>query len=297
MNLVVKQAGTLIKDVHFARGPIYIGRQLESHICLPDLAVSREHAVIYGADNAKWFIEDLGSSNKTYLNKKTIHKSEINDGDILQIANFTIEVQIGQVADTTHEMSLTDTLHMGEHSHDIDAHTPETIVRRYEAKDAPPRRIPPSRMKHYVAATAAILTSDGPEQLLDVLMKIIAEQFGFFHQWIGLRTSTTGELSCQRGYKSTGQDLKLDDLIFQKMISNALAKVEYTRIPLLPKDKQYERTRSGLICPVESDEGCHGIIYVDNAVDQTHYNLQDLDYLALLAIQAGVMLKKFGQAK
>ena len=288
MNLIVKQSGTLVKDLHFARGPIYVGRQLEGHVCLPDLAVSREHAVIYGADNATWFAEDLGSSNKTYLNNKAIHKAEIKDGDIIQIANFTIEIQIGKTAEASHEMSMTDTL-------SIDVHTPETIVRRYEAKDAPPIRIPPARAKDYLKATTAIINSDTPEKLLDTLMALTAQQFGTFHNWIGLRTTTTGDLTHTMGRKSSGQEVKFDELIFQKMIANAMNNTEYTLIPLLPKDKQYERTRSGLITPIESDEGCHGVIYVDNAVDRTHYSLPDLDYLMLLAIQSGTTLKKLAQ--
>lgn len=288
MNLIVKQSGTLVKDLHFARGPIYIGRQLEGHICLPDLAVSREHTVIYGADNATWFAEDLGSSNKTYLNNKAIHKSEIKDGDIIQIANFTIEIQIGETAEASHELSLTDTV-------SIDVHTPETIVRRYEAKDAPPIRIPPARAKDYLKATTAILNADTPEKLLDVLMTITAQQFGTFHNWIGLRTAITGDLTHTMGRKSSGQEVKFEELIFQKMIADAMNKTEYTLIPLLPKDKQYERTRSGLITPIESEQGCHGIIYIDNAVDRIHYSLPDLDYLMLLAIQSGITLKKLAQ--
>jgi GAF domain-containing protein len=82
-------------------------------------------------------------------------------------------------------------------------------------------------------------------------------------------------------------------MIFGKMITDAMNRAEYTLIPLLPKDKQYERIRSGLIAPVESDAGCHGVIYVDNATNRKHFSLTDLDYLVLLAVQAGVMLSKF----
>ena len=286
MNLIVKQSGMLVKDLRFARGPIYVGRQLESQVCLPDLAVSREHTVIYGADNAKWFVEDLGSANKTYLNKNAIHKSELKDGDVLQIANFTIEFQFGAESEKARQLSLTDTL-------SPDVHTPETIVRRYDAKDAPPIRFDPSHAKIYLKATSAILNTSSPDELLKVLMTVTADQFGTFHNWIGLRIATTGELTHIAGRKSTGQDVKLDELIFGKMITDAMNRVEYTLIPLLPKDKQYERIRSGLIAPVESDAGCHGVIYVDNATDRKHFSLADLDYLVLLAVQAGVMLNKF----
>lgn len=285
MQLIVKQSGILVKEVHFARGPVYVGRQLESHVCLQDLAVSREHTVLFGADNAKWFVEDLGSSNKTYLNDKAIHKSEVNDGDVIQIANFTIEVQLGDSSQTAHKMSLTDTMN-------IEAHTPETIVRRYQAKDAPPIRIPPARAKDYLNSTSAILNADNPDKLLNTLMKLTSQQFDSFHNWIGLRTATTGDLTHIAGHKSTGQEVKLEELIFNKMIVDSMNKMEYALIPLLPKDKQYERTRSGLIAPVESSEGCHGVIYIDNAVDHKHYSLVDLDYLVLLSVQAGVMLSK-----
>jgi len=283
MHLVVKQSGTLVKDLHFARGPIYIGRQIESHLCLPNLAVSREHAVIYGADNTQWFAEDLGSANKTFLNKRAIHKAEVADGDVLQIASFTIEVQLSN--DDAH-LAMSDTLAM-------DVHTPETIVRRYEAKDAPPIRFNPSRAKEYLKATAAILYTKNPEELLSTLMTITADQFSTFHNWIGLRTAASGELTCEAGRKSTGQNVRLAELIFAKMIVDAMNKLEYTLIPLLPKDKQYERIRSGLIVPIEGPAGCHGVIYIDNATDHTHYSLPDLDYLVLLAVQAGTMLEKF----
>lgn len=289
MQLVVKQSGVLVKELHFARGPIYVGRQLESHVCLQDLAVSREHTVLFGADNAQWFAEDLGSSNKTYINNKAIHKSEIKDGDVIQIANFTIEVQLGGSSQTAHKISLTDTIN-------IEAHTPETIIRRYQAKDAPPIRIPPARAKDYLEATSAILNCDNPQKLLDTLMQLTTQQFGTFHNWIGLRIATSGDLTHIAGHKSTGQEVKLEELIFRKLIVDSMNKMEYALIPLLAKDKQYERTRSGLIAPLESSQGCHGVIYVDNAVDRKHYSLVDLDYLVLLAVQSGVMLNKMAKS-
>ena len=48
------------------------------------------------------------------------------------------------------------------------------------------------------------------------------------------------ELTHIAGQKSTGQEVKLDELIFSKMIVDSMNKMEYALIPLLPKDKQYE---------------------------------------------------------
>ena len=96
MQLVVKQAGSLIKEYHFEKGPVYIGRQIDSQIPLPDVSVSRQHAVVFGPDEDKWFIEDLESANKTFLNDKAIHKSQINDGDVVRIGNFSINMFLAE---------------------------------------------------------------------------------------------------------------------------------------------------------------------------------------------------------
>jgi len=50
---------------------IVIGRQFDAAICLTGRAVSRHHAQILGK-NGQFFIEDLGSSNGTFINGKRI---------------------------------------------------------------------------------------------------------------------------------------------------------------------------------------------------------------------------------
>ena len=54
-------------DVPLARERTTIGRRADNDICLPDLAVSGEHAVVVTilADS---FLEDLGSTNGTLVN-------------------------------------------------------------------------------------------------------------------------------------------------------------------------------------------------------------------------------------
>ncbi len=77
MRLVVKQSNGTINEFQFAQGPVYIGRGANSQVFLPDRAVSRQHAVIFTTQDGKWFVEDLDSANKTYLNDKAIHKAAI----------------------------------------------------------------------------------------------------------------------------------------------------------------------------------------------------------------------------
>ena len=65
MRIVVKQKDGNTKQFQFVQGPISIGRGANSHVFLPDKAVSRQHAVVHSTEDGKWIIEDLGSSNKT----------------------------------------------------------------------------------------------------------------------------------------------------------------------------------------------------------------------------------------
>ena len=182
------------------------------------------------------------------------------------------------------KISMTDTMTMA-------VNAPETIIRRYAAKEAPDIKMPAARAADYTYATMEIHKADSAEKLLEILLAVVDKQFKIFHIWIGLRTDSKSEFPIKAGYKNTGQNLELENLIFREKIKEACEKQQYTLIPLLPKDKLYEHTRSAVIAPILGHDGCLGVIYADNATDQRHYSLTDLDYLMLLSIQAAAILQ------
>ncbi len=287
MQLVVKQAGSLIKEYHFENGPIYIGRQINSQIPLADVSVSRQHAVIFGPNDGKWFIEDLESANKTFLNDQAVHKSELNDGDVVRISNFSIDMFLKEAPVAAQEQTvIIDTSSAA-------IHAPDTIVRRYEAYDAPDFKMPAQSAMDFSRAVSEIFNASKPQNLLQILESLVVEQFDPFHVWIGLRTEPSGPMSFTVGKKSTGQSVKLADMMFQKMITDSSEKAEYTLIPHIPKFNQYERIRSALIAAILCGDECFGVIYIDNEMKKRHYSLTDLDYLTLISVQAGVVIKKF----
>jgi hypothetical protein len=66
-----------------------IGRSPDCEIFLDDVTVSRKHAVIErGSDGLR--IEDLGSLNGTFLNRKRIDNGVLSDGDELQIGKYRL---------------------------------------------------------------------------------------------------------------------------------------------------------------------------------------------------------------
>jgi len=65
---------------------VVIGRDPQSNIVLPDSGVSRKHARIYQTDT-DFVIEDLGSSNGTYVDGVPVVSCVLNGGDSIQVGH------------------------------------------------------------------------------------------------------------------------------------------------------------------------------------------------------------------
>src|SRR5262245_29919582 len=69
---------------------VILGRQYDATICLTGKAVSRQHAQITQRDSS-YFVEDLDSSNGTFVNGIRIHPRSpmiLTDQDNLQIGPY-----------------------------------------------------------------------------------------------------------------------------------------------------------------------------------------------------------------
>ncbi|MFY9588502.1 MAG: FHA domain-containing protein, partial [Actinomycetota bacterium] len=73
--------------------PLAIGRAESCQVILNDTYVSQMHARVYPKDG-EWFVEDLGSTNGTYLNRaKVTQASPVGVGDEIRIGKTTLEVR------------------------------------------------------------------------------------------------------------------------------------------------------------------------------------------------------------
>lgn len=68
---------------------ISVGRSSKNDIQIDNLAVSGAHATIKKVMNA-YFIEDLGSTNGTFVNEKKVAKYELLDGDEVIIGKHSL---------------------------------------------------------------------------------------------------------------------------------------------------------------------------------------------------------------
>lgn len=68
---------------------ISIGRNSKNDVHIDNPAVSNSHAVVKKVMNT-YFIEDLGSTNGTFVNEKKIDKYELFDGDEVIIGKHSL---------------------------------------------------------------------------------------------------------------------------------------------------------------------------------------------------------------
>jgi len=88
--LVVRSGGGMAGQAFQpAEGPTLIGRSPECDIFLDDVTVSRKHAELK-REGDTFTIRDLGSLNGTYVNRRRIESSVLEDDDELQIGKYRL---------------------------------------------------------------------------------------------------------------------------------------------------------------------------------------------------------------
>ena len=295
MRLAVKQGDTIVSEFQFGRGPIYIGRHKNSQVFLSHRAVSRQHAVMFQQQNGKWVIEDLDSANKTYLNDEAIHKSHVRSGDGIRIVDFVIEVDLEKDLDAERPIDLEDTL--SKTAYNLEASlggaAQEFVVRQAGAAHAPAIRLPAKRLTDFSAATEAIGKADNPDELLLTLLDIALEQFEAHRTWCALRNQPAGPMTSHVGKQYEGRGVELSEIKLSEKITEAVEKGQCLVLPRVSgKIEKEEGIRSAMIVTIMRSAGCFGVIYIDNAMDHSHYSLSDLDYLMLVAIHTASVLEK-----
>jgi hypothetical protein len=97
-KLVVSLDGVVIKEVQITKDKTTLGRRPYNDIVIDNLAVSGEHAVLQmvGQDV---FIEDLNSTNGTYINGKAVKKQLLAHNDTVEVGKYKIKFMVDDGTD------------------------------------------------------------------------------------------------------------------------------------------------------------------------------------------------------
>ena len=91
-SLVISIDGTIIKEVALTKERTTLGRRPYNDIVISNLAVSGEHALLHCVDG-RVTIEDLHSTNGTYVNQQRITRQELQHDDQLHIGQYQLSLQ------------------------------------------------------------------------------------------------------------------------------------------------------------------------------------------------------------
>ena len=89
-KLVLSLNGSVLREYPLTKERFTIGRKPYNDIHIDNLAVSGQHALIITILNDS-FLEDLGSTNGTYVNGKLIKKHALQHGDVITVGKHELK--------------------------------------------------------------------------------------------------------------------------------------------------------------------------------------------------------------
>jgi pSer/pThr/pTyr-binding forkhead associated (FHA) protein len=89
-KMIVSIDGVVIKEVQLTKDRTTLGRRPYNDIVIDNLAVSGEHAVMQMVGN-EVYLEDLNSTNGTYINGKAVKKQLLQSNDTVEVGKYKIK--------------------------------------------------------------------------------------------------------------------------------------------------------------------------------------------------------------
>ena len=96
-KIIISLEGNITKVVPLNKYRMTLGRRPYNDIVVDNLAVSGEHAAlqVIGRD---YFIEDLSSTNGTYINSQKVKRQILKNGDRIEIGKYEIKYVLDAVS-------------------------------------------------------------------------------------------------------------------------------------------------------------------------------------------------------
>ncbi len=91
-KITVMLDGVVIKEVTLTKERTTLGRRPYNDVVIENLTVSGEHAVLVKSGN-QVSVEDLNSTNGTYIGGKAIKNQVLNHGDTLEVGKYKIRFE------------------------------------------------------------------------------------------------------------------------------------------------------------------------------------------------------------
>jgi FHA domain-containing protein len=96
-KLILSMDGLVLKEVALSKERVTVGRKPHNDIQIDNMAISGEHAAIVTILNDS-FLEDMNSTNGTYVNGQPIKKHFLQNNDVIELGKYRLKFLTEQAA-------------------------------------------------------------------------------------------------------------------------------------------------------------------------------------------------------
>ncbi len=279
------------------RSPIRVGRALDNDVVIPDLSVSRYHAVIV-QENGRWLIRDVGSRNGIRVGDRFVTEYELREDEQIWLGNVALRV----TRLTDHRVQLDDSL--AEPSEEVEG----TIIRsvddlalgRLETEpEVPIEEVSRDIVPVLVSVVQQLLSFRSLDDLLNTFMDIVFQYIPAERGFLMLHDPDLNTLVPKVvRFRNPSQESEI------KISRHITGRVFHDRVAVLTLDAQVDPRFSGeasiimhgirsVMCvPLWTQDRSIGVIVVDSITRTVSFTQQHLQLLTLMANMAGVAIEQ-----
>jgi len=278
-------------------GEVTVGRAGDNDIVLPDERVSRRHCRMEAAGDSV-LIEDLGSSNGTYVNGRAVERARLFEGDEVRLGGHVLEVHVvSRAAAADDVVIMPDT--PGLKSTTVEIIVPDDtsdFVSEHIARAESPERLLRDLGLVYQVGNLINGVRDH-ERLLKTVLDMAFEAVNAAHGFLVI-LDENGKPSvkarrCQSGRGERGLTVSdaVAEIVLKRgqgvLINDALHDERFSSSDSIIR----HHLRSVLCVPLKCKQKVLGFIYLDNPSIICAFCADDLRLVSAIAIQAAVAIE------
>ncbi len=278
-------------DVTNKQESVVIGRDPNIEVPLADQGASRRHAEIFRIGD-KYFLQDLNSKNGIFVNEEQVNLEILNVGDRIRIGQTEIiyeDIPGGKV------LGRDDTPQFGGSTMVIDLK-----ALRAGHKSAGTKAMESDRLQNLYRTGKIISVEKNRRKLIKALLGIAVEAVEAEEAHLMLRVPG-GKIKLVESRVDEGKDLHISTVIVNRVLEfgKAVLSSDASQDERFSKSKSVteSRVRSVICAPLIAAGKVSGALYLASSKVEEGFTAENLEIIALIAVQLGLALQNMKAAE